>query len=276
MIAVALRQVLSSAGDLEVAEGRLKNAAKRLADRIVARRTEIIAAAVISQGRLDETAQAISQHVLGETNDVFPFLLRPEMLASEAAESPRTLTFSGVRKAPYTEPLLEPAAHTESSMYNEPVTTWIARGIVATHLETNNIAPLRVDTQENFLEDIRTAASSLRESDSTPLLLLPRYDRPEVASVWRYLRQDPAQTQNLPVRRASPTDAKGIAGYFHDVPAYTVPLNRSCFVVAKEDFGTLRYAPHAGGACVGVSAQPQGADKSDLTFEWNFASSRTP
>jgi hypothetical protein len=37
-----------------------------------------------------------------------------------------------------------------------------------------------------------------------------------------------------------------------------VPLNRSCFVVAKEDFGTLRYAPHAGGACVGVSAQLQG------------------
>jgi hypothetical protein len=131
-----------------------------------------------------------------------------------------------------------------------------------------------VDSQSNFLSDVEAAAKSLRSQQLTPLLLLPRHKVPEAARAWRYLRQDPAQVQDLPVRRRSPEDEKGITAYFHNVPAYQSPLSGSCFVVAREDFSELGYLTQDNAACVGVSATPKTHDTLVLRFEWSFSNAR--
>jgi hypothetical protein len=270
--AEAIRRSLGIPIDLTNTEARVRRSARRLADRIVATRNRIIGAASVSQARLDALGKEISAYILGNTHDEFPFVLKSKLRAETIPTNARRLTFSGVSKLPYTEPLLEPGASLESSAFRDWVASRIASGIVLDYLSAQDVKPLRTDSESHFLEDIQSAGQMLQSNGLTPLLLLPRYNAPECASAWRYIRRTESGESNIPVRLRGPDDAPGVTSFFHGIPAYQAPIARSCYVVARQDFEIIEYQPRFEGSCVGVSAVATSNDKIDLTFEWVFRS----
>lgn len=267
-VAEALRSSIQSQGILDAAEGRIKRGALRLAGRIVSTRNRIIGAANISQARLDALAREVSNYVLTKTDETFPFVLKPRLRPESIAANRRAVTFKGARKAPYTDPPLEPGASLESSAYREHVALRIASGIVIEYVKSNAVAALRVDSQANFLSDVESAAASLRSQGLKPLLILPRYDTPDCARPWRYFRQEPASA--APVRRRAAEDEPGIVAFFHNVPAYQAPISASCYVSAHEHFRNIGYVSQLEGSCVRATAAPNTDDTIDLTLEWMF------
>ncbi len=271
VVAESLRRRIQSQGTLDAAEGRIKRASARLAEKIVGMRNLAIGAATISQARLDDLAQEVSDYVLAKRDDTFPFVLKPKLLAEAIAANPRVVRFSGARKAPYTDPPLEPSASLESSAFRGYVASAIATGIVLEHVKSHALVALRVDTQANFLAGVQSAAEKLRDKGLEPLLVLPEYQTPECARPWSYFRQQPAGTDTAAVRRRTNDDDKGVVAFFHNVPAYQAPISASCYVTAREHFTRIGYLSQVQGACVRATAAPRTVDSIVLTFEWTFS-----
>lgn len=269
--AEVMRRSIQSQGDLDAAEGRIRRSALRLAEKIVATRNRVISAATVSQARLDALAREVGDYVLAKRDETFPFVLKPKLRAESIAANPRAVTFSGARKAPYTDPPLEPEASLESGSYREFVASSIATGIVIDHVKSCGLTALRVDSQVNFLSDIEAAAAKLRNEGLTPLLILPRYKTPDCARPWRYFRQELTQAGAAAVRRRSADDEAGVMAFFHNVPAYQAPISASCYVSAREHFTHIGYLSQVQGSCVRATAAPKTADTIVLKFEWTFS-----
>lgn len=241
-----------------------------MADRVLIRRNQIVAAAPISQARLDSLGQELSEYILSTGNEVFPFVLKPLMRAGSHISNPGHVTFSGARKVPYTEPLLEKRGTSESSSYREIVVSRIAGSIIGDTVRANGAMALRSDSELNFLADLRAVSDGLRAKGLTPLLLLPQYQTPECARPWRYLRRERAGDTDVVVRMRRPDDPRGVTSLFLGVPAHNAPIAKACFVVAREWFTKLGYAPFVENSCIGVSATIRTGDTVDLRFEWMF------
>lgn len=272
--AEVIRRSLGPSGTLDEIEARIKRSLVRLAGRVLATRTRIVREAKISQARLDELGREISEYVLGGDNKTFPFILGPVVKAQKNCGSSHSVTFSGAPKTPYTDPLLEPTTSVEGSAYRDAVATRISAGVVLDHLRESGAIALRTDSESNFLDDVASRANSLRTQGLTPLLLLPEYDVPECARPWHYLRRGGLGMPDLPVRLRRTSDERGVTSFFHDVPAFQVPVAATCFVVAREAFTVIKYAPSADDSSVRTTATDMTDDSIKLKFEWNFCATR--
>lgn len=269
-IATAIRNELNSPGSLSEVEGRITRTLARMADRVLSRRNTMVAAAPISQVRLDHLGQELSEYILSASSEIFPFVLKPVLRAGPYVANPGNVTFSGARKVPYTEHLLEQRGGSESFSYRDIVVSRIAGGIIGDTVRKNGVTALRSDSESNFIEDLRSASNALRTKGLTPLLLLPQYQTPECARPWRYVRRQRAGETDVLVRMRRSDDPRGVTSLFLEVPAYNAPIANACFVVAREWFTRLGYAPFVESSCVGVSATIRTGDTIDLRLEWMF------
>ena len=233
---------------------------------------ETLMEASVSHARLDELGRSVSDYVLGAENPVFPFTLKPNIHAVAHAGEPRSLAFSGVGKAPYTEPPLDSESSSLRASFSEHVAEAIGRDLVANYLTAANVTPLRGDSNFGFFEDMTTRAQTLRAQGYSPLLLVPAQQAPEWVSPWRYRIRADRQPENIPVQPRKSDDPPSVVAYFNDVPSHQVPfVVPHCYVVAREHFDKLIYENRTGSSCLSVAHTPQENHTIRIEFEWAFS-----
>lgn len=225
----------------------------------------------VSQARLDALGAVVSGYILGPENKAFPSTLKPDVRAMSPSGKVEVLSFSGVDKAPYTEPPLESESDSLRELFSKHASEAIAARLVAQHIETSRTTPLRGDSDLGFFDDMKAKAAAVRARGLTPLLLVPARHAPEWVRPWRYVAAGEEGAGIVAVRPPGPDDPSSLVGYFDGVPAHRVLLEgQDCYVVAKEDFAAIAYEPRSGDACVSVSHTPQDNHRLRVTFEWAF------
>jgi hypothetical protein len=267
-----LRRALQLPENIEEALAWIATAFKDLANLAVEIHDERLTAAEVSQARLDEIGRAVSDYVLSTDNNKFPFSLVSQRKQVPDAGKPRALSFSGVRKQPFTDPPLE---NEDPAWLNNYVVDSIAAGLVEGYINSTNPEPLRLDSKEIFFNDLSKKAEFLRKKRLTPLLLVPVH-APELINPWEYQRGEEGQPANISVRLPTDSDAAGLIGHFNDVPAYETQIREHCYIVAKEHFDVVVYSIWPSGACISVSATPEANHQILLRLEWRFGTELSP
>lgn len=225
----------------------------------------------VTQTRLDELGKAVSNYVLAVGNKVFPFTIQRKIEAGSVAGERRSSTFSGLDKAPYTDPPLASESSSTRDMFCRYVALDVGAWLVADHLKAVGESPLRKESKQAFVEDMASKAGAIRARGCSPLLLVPAQGAPGWLRPWHQEVQDTDAKDAVSFRRRKPTDPESVIGYFNEVPVHRVYWNRTdCYVVREEAFAVLVYEAREDGSCVSVSYEPMENQKLSLKFEWAF------
>ena len=273
---MAVRTALGLRDNLDEARDWVKAALRDFESLATQTHDETLKNAPISRARLDLVGKTVSDYVLGSDNKVFPFTLTPVLeLVLEAGEK-KSLTVSGIDKAPYTDPPLELDSPSLLTRYNEHVSESIGAFVIDDYLKTSGIQPLRGDSETAFFEDLSSRARALREQGFTPILLVSARDAPELVQPWRHQVQETERIAGVSVRMRQADDVAGVVAYFNEVPTHRTPLfGENCYVVPGEHFEKLLYTTRANGSCISVTATPEANHKLQLKFEWGFRAGST-
>jgi hypothetical protein len=269
-VALALQNAIGGQANVEDARVWVNSMLAQVVNTADNVHNETLEAAHVSQARLDLLAKATSDYVLGSDNEVFPFTLTPKFHPVQNAGEPRFLPFTGVRKAPFTEPPLEAWSDSTASLYTKHIANAVGASIVSKYLDDYRIEALRGTSENEFFEDMSARATTLREVGLTPLLLVPPQGGPRWVYPWYHRSAE--QTDALSVRLPKSEDPASIISYVNEIPAHKLPIyGKNCYLVAKEDFEDLQYSSSGAESCMSVTAIPQEKFTLELKFEWAFA-----
>jgi hypothetical protein len=234
----------------------------------------LLASAVVSRDILNEFGSAVSSYVLGESNQIFPFTLKPEFEQCPLAVKSRSFSFSGVGKIGFTN--LRSGSESDSWLSHH-IADAIARGIVADYVHATAATAIEGEAEAAFFADMDTRANSLRACGESPLLLVPHTDSPEWVRLWTYHGRPRTEDGRVSFEPRQADDPPTYIGSFNRVPAHEMPLGGGrCYVLPMEHFMKLQYAPGPNEACVSVTHVDMGENTLKLTFEWKFRSAATP
>lgn len=272
-VTAAIRHAVGLPDNLDEARGWINETFKDLANLAAQTYDKTLEKAKVSQARLNEVAKEVSDYVLGSDNKVFPFTLAPALEAVFEAGEPRSLSISGVDKAPYTDPPLESGSSSFLTWSNKYVAEAVGRNLVMDYLKATGATPLRDDSSIEFFADMASRADSLRSQGYLPLLIVSSQHAPEWVYPWRYQREATERPSNVSVRARKSEDVASLLGYFNDVPVHRVPLaGKNCYVIPKEHFHKLMYTIGTDDSCIAVNATGEENHKLRLKFEWSFRS----
>lgn len=229
--------------------------------------------AQLSQSRINEVAEMVSEYVLAGDKETFPFSLKPSLVKSSEVTEPHFFTISGIPKGAFTEPPLEgEGAHLDTT-FNEYVYKSVASSVISDKIHSEKHKPLRSDSELSFFEDMQRRADSLHKKGLTPLLLVSEYCCLEWLSTWHYLSGRSEHISEVSFQQPREGDCASLIGYFNNIPAHRVPLPKDkCFVAAAEEFEVLKYTPDSNGSPISVTVTQEKDHKISLKFQWSFRS----
>lgn len=225
-----------------------------------------LANAQISLQRLYAVAVEVSRFVLSQENDEFPFTVATSRNAVVDAGQQNRAAFTGVRKAPLTEPPLEPSPDTENARFNNQIATNVAGQMVWDYLRRHNLVPLPATPERDFLVALTTSVNSLVAQGQTPILLLSS-QKPE----WTFPYQD-IPVDGITVRPPNQGDVSSLFSYVNDIAAHAVSLaGAASYVVPLEDFISLQYTLRDASTCISVTAAEMANQTLRVEFVWQFS-----